>query len=147
MHPAVRPNFFPSRRVLLAQEQHPPQRPSSDCNRAPQRQIFWQTWYIANAYFCFRFVSLDGISCHVDEPRLGVLLKKLRIGLLAVIVLLAGCPRLQQPFTKNDKPKPGATQQSTIKVVVSNGGPVVLNTGTTEFQVRPDGYIQAFLLK
>src|SRR5262249_45133440 len=45
------------------------------------------------------------------------------------------------------KPKPGATQPSAIKVEVNDGGPVVLTTSTSEFKVRPDGYIQASLLK
>jgi len=74
-----------------------------------------------------------------------VILKKLRIVLIASIVLLLACSRLQR--SQEEKPKPGATKPSTIKVEVSTGGPVVFTTSTTEFQVRPDGYVQAFLLK
>ena len=76
-----------------------------------------------------------------------MILKKLRLVLIASIVLLLACSRLQHPFSKEEKPKPGATTPSTIKVDVSTGGPVVFTTRTTEFQVRPDGYIEAFLLK
>ena len=43
--------------------------------------------------------------------------------------------------------KPQPTQPSTINVEVKSGGPAVLTTSTAEFQVRPDGYVQAFLLK
>ena len=74
-----------------------------------------------------------------------MILKKLRIVLIASIVLLLACSRLQR--SQEEKPKPGATKPSTIKVEVSTGGPVVFTTSTTEFQVRPDGYVQAFLLK
>ena len=47
--------------------------------------------------------------------------------------------------TKTAKPEP--TQPSTIKVDVRDGGPVVLTTSAAEFQVKPDGYVQASLLK
>jgi alpha-galactosidase len=76
-----------------------------------------------------------------------VILKKLKIVLIAAIVLLLACSRLQQPVSKEPKAKPGATQPSAIKVEVNDGGPVVLTTSTAEFQARPDGYVQAFLLK
>jgi len=74
-----------------------------------------------------------------------VILKRFRIVLIAAIVTLLACSRLQQ--SKEDKPKPGATQPSTIKVEVNTGGPVTFTTKVSVFQVRPDGYIQAFLLK
>jgi alpha-galactosidase len=74
-----------------------------------------------------------------------VILKKLRIVLLVSITLLLACSRLQR--SQEEKPKPGATKPSTIKVDVSSGGPVVFTTATTEFQVLPDGYVQAYLLK
>jgi alpha-galactosidase len=45
------------------------------------------------------------------------------------------------------KTDPDATQPSAIKVEVNTGGPVVFTTGATEFRVRSDGYVQAFLLK
>ncbi|MFY9562171.1 MAG: alpha-galactosidase [Terriglobales bacterium] len=77
-----------------------------------------------------------------------MILKKLRIVLIAAIALLLACSRLsQQPVAKEPKAKPGATQPSAIKVEVNTGGPVVLRTSAAEFQVRPDGYVQAFLLR
>ena len=76
-----------------------------------------------------------------------MILNKLRIVLIVALLLLLACSRLQQSSSKDAKPKPGATQPSTIKVEVNDGGPVVLTNGTAQFQVRPDGYIQAFLLK
>jgi len=75
-----------------------------------------------------------------------VILKKLRIVLIGAIVVLLACSRLQ-PSAKEPKAKPGATQPSAIKIQVNDGGPVVLTTSAAEFQVRPDGYVQAFLLK
>ena len=39
-----------------------------------------------------------------------------------------------------------SSQPSTIKVDVKTAGPVVLTTSAAEFQVRPDGYVQASLL-
>ena len=47
--------------------------------------------------------------------------------------------------TATTKPEP--TQPSTIKVDVNAGGPIVLTTSAAEFQVRPDGYVQASLLQ
>src|SRR5262249_3903822 len=73
--------------------------------------------------------------------------KKIRIVVVFVPLLLLACSRLQRPSTQEAKPKPGATQPSAIKVEVNDGGPVVLTTSTSEFKVRPDGYIQASLLK
>src|SRR5271155_3694536 len=48
---------------------------------------------------------------------------------------------------KAETAKPQPTQPSTISVEVNAGGPVVLITSAAEFQLRPDGYVQAFLLK
>lgn len=74
--------------------------------------------------------------------------KRLRVVLIAAILALLACSHLPpQPFSKEAKVKPESTQPSTIKVEVNTGGPVVLTTSAAEFQVRPDGYIQAFLLK
>ncbi len=70
-------------------------------------------------------------------------LKKLRVVLAAFILVLLACSRSPEQA----RTKPEATKPSTIKVDVSAGGPVVLTTSTAEFQVRPDGYVQAFLLK
>jgi alpha-galactosidase len=76
-----------------------------------------------------------------------VILKRLRLAPIAAIALLLACSRQPQQAAKEPKTKPGATKPSAIKVDVSDGGPVVLTTSAAEFQVRPDGYVQAFLLK
>ncbi len=75
-----------------------------------------------------------------------MIIKKLGLLLIAAIVLLLACSRLQ-PSVKEPKAKPGATRPSAIKVEVNDGGPVVLTTSTAEFQARPDGYVQASLLR
>ena len=72
-------------------------------------------------------------------------------GLLGATILLVGCskaPHLPAKLTlKSAAPKPEPTQPSTINVEVKGGGPVVLTTSAAQFIVRPDGYVQAFLLK
>ena len=75
-------------------------------------------------------------------------LKRARIPLVAATLFLLACSHLpQQPFGKEARTKPESTQPSSIKVMVNTGGPVVLTTSAAEFQVRPDGYVQAFLVK
>src|SRR5437660_9732520 len=76
-----------------------------------------------------------------------MILKKLRFALIAGIALLLACSRHPQQDAKELKAKPGATRPSAIKIEVNDGGPVVLTTSAAEFQVRPDGYVQAFLLR
>ncbi len=70
---------------------------------------------------------------------------------LGLILLLTACSKLPkwplQTQLKTTTVKPVPTQPSTIGVEVKDGGPVVLTTSTAEFQVRPDGYVQASLLK
>jgi alpha-galactosidase len=56
------------------------------------------------------------------------------------MLLSVGCERTQT----TSEP---ASQPSAIKVVVNDGGPVVLTTSTAEFQILPSGYVQASLLK
>ena len=64
--------------------------------------------------------------------------------MLALIFMLTACSKLP-PKTATAKPEP--TQPSTINVEVKDGGPVTLTTRAAEFQVTPEGYVQAFLLK
>ena len=45
------------------------------------------------------------------------------------------------------KPAAPPSQPSSIKAVVNKGGPVVITSGTAEFQVLPSGYVQAALIK
>jgi alpha-galactosidase len=70
---------------------------------------------------------------------------------LGLIFMLTACSKLsksplQLPL-KTATAKPEPTQPSTINVDVKDGGPVVLTTSAAEFQVTPDGYVQASLLK
>ena len=84
--------------------------------------------------------------------RQGIALIAATLGMaLGFIFLLVGCSKLpksplQLPL-KTATAKPEPTQPSTINVEVKDGGPVVVTTSAAEFQVRPDGYVQAFLLK
>ena len=68
-----------------------------------------------------------------------------------LLTLLSACSKLPksplQLALKTASPKPIPTQPSSINVDVKDGGPAVLTTSTAEFQVTPDGYVQAFLLK
>ena len=66
---------------------------------------------------------------------------------LVLTLVLSACSKLESPLKKTATAKPEPTQPSTIKVEVNDGGPAVLTTATAEFQVRPDGYVQASLLK
>ena len=76
--------------------------------------------------------------------------KLVRILLFALLLPFSACsgrPQLPQLPLPKPKPKPTPTQPSNIKAEVSPGGPAVLTTSAAEFQVRPDGYLQAFLLR
>jgi len=65
----------------------------------------------------------------------------------ALALLLASCTKAPIPVAQNQQPKPAPTLPSAIKVDLQSGGPVVLTTSAAEFRVRPDGYVQASLLK
>ena len=73
--------------------------------------------------------------------------RKLGIIAIGVTLVLVACSKTPQPPIGSSKPKPEPTQPSAIKVELKPGGPVVLTTSAAEFQVNPDGYMQAFLLK
>ncbi len=49
--------------------------------------------------------------------------------------------------TKAPAPKAPPSRPSDIKVEVRDGGPVVITTTTSEFQILPSGYLQATLVK
>jgi alpha-galactosidase len=66
---------------------------------------------------------------------------------LGLALQLTACSKLPKMPLKTATAKPEPTQPSAIKVDVKTGGPVVLTTSAAEFQVTPDGYVQAFLLK
>jgi alpha-galactosidase len=65
-----------------------------------------------------------------------------RCFLMLSLSLLAACNHAPAP-----KPKEPPTKPSDIKVEVKDGGPLVLTTGTAEFDVLPSGYVEGFLLK
>ncbi len=73
------------------------------------------------------------------------------VATLGATLLLTACSKLpESPLKlaqKTATAKPEPTQPSAIKVDVKDGGPVVLTTSAAEFQVTPDGYVQASLLK
>jgi len=75
------------------------------------------------------------------------IVRNLWIPLLAAILLLSACSKVSKPESNAAKTKPAATQPSAIKVETNDGGPLLLTTPAAQFQVRPDGYIQASLLK
>ena len=57
----------------------------------------------------------------------------------ALLLFAAGCKRAT-PAAPHSEP-------STVKVAVSDGGPIVITSRSAEFQLLPSGYIEAFLLK
>jgi alpha-galactosidase len=65
---------------------------------------------------------------------------------LDLALLLMACSKLPKSPLKTGTAKPEPTQPSAINVDVKAGGPVTLTTSAAEFQVTPDGYVQAFLL-
>ena len=65
-------------------------------------------------------------------------------GLALGFAVLLSCNRALPP-KQTEKAPP--TRPSDIKVDVKDGGPLVLTTGTAEFDISPSGYVQAFLLK
>jgi alpha-galactosidase len=73
----------------------------------------------------------------------------LNLLLLLLISLMTACSKLPESVKEASKAaaKPAPTQPSIINVDVKGGGPIVLTTSTSVFEVRPDGYIQAYLLK
>src|SRR6267378_4100753 len=69
------------------------------------------------------------------------------IAKLTLILALTACSNLSNGPGKTATPKPEPTQPSAILVKVDDGGPITITTSTAEFQLRPDGYVQASLLK
>ena len=77
--------------------------------------------------------------------------RKSRVAVLCVTLVLAfllmACSKLQKSPPQNQVAKSQPTQPSAINVDIKGGGPVTLTTTATEFEVTPNGYVQAFLLK
>jgi len=77
--------------------------------------------------------------------------RKSRIAVLCVTLVLAflptACSKLQKSPTQPETVKPQPTQPSAISVDIKGGGPVTLATSAAEFEITPDGYVHALLLK
>lgn len=68
---------------------------------------------------------------------------------IATLLTLTACSELPKPPQTSlgkTAAKAEPTQPSGITVDVKDGGPIVLTTNTAEFEIRPDGYVQASLL-
>ena len=66
---------------------------------------------------------------------------KLFLAVIGTMLLHTGCARTTKKQVETH------SEPSKILVVVNAGGPVVLTTGTAEFQVLPSGYLQSSLMK
>src|ERR1700693_4406464 len=65
---------------------------------------------------------------------------------IALTFLLSDCSKPPDERTNSPSTKPESSQTSTIRGDVKEDGPIILTTSGAEFQVRPDGYVQASLL-
>jgi alpha-galactosidase len=66
-------------------------------------------------------------------------ISRVSVACCAVLLVCTGCSRhVQKSSANNSRP-------SDIQVKVNDGGPVTLTTSTSEFDVLPSGYIQAYL--
>src|SRR5215469_2424323 len=63
------------------------------------------------------------------------------ITLIWLSCLTVGCTK------RAEAPKQPPSQPSAIKVEVRDGGPILVTTKTSEFQILPSGFVQATLLK
>jgi alpha-galactosidase len=63
---------------------------------------------------------------------------------ITLAALLAATLSCIKPATQ---PKPAPSRPSDVKVEVRDGGPVVISTSGTKFQILPSGFLQATLLK
>jgi alpha-galactosidase len=64
----------------------------------------------------------------------------------AIILILGVTLSCSRPATQTQSAAP-PSRPSDIKVAVNDGGPVVIQTSSAEFQVLPSGYVQGFLVK
>src|SRR5258708_474917 len=78
------------------------------------------------------------LSCRM---RTATLSSRLILGLVGIIFLHTGCAR-----TAKRQAGPHS-EPSKVSVVINSGGPIVLTTSTSEFQILPSGYLLASLLK
>jgi hypothetical protein len=65
-----------------------------------------------------------------------------------VTIMFSGLAACMLSCTKPpEQPRPGPSRPSDIKVVVHDGGPLILTSGTAEFRILPSGFLQGTLLK
>src|SRR3989442_15592731 len=64
---------------------------------------------------------------------------------LKLILIVAGAMLLSTGCARKEKKPEARSEPSKIKIVVNDGGPVIVTTSTAEFQVLRSGYVQAFL--
>src|SRR5439155_20729873 len=62
-----------------------------------------------------------------------------------LILIVAGAMSLCTGCARKEKKPEARSEPSKIKVDVNDDGPMIITTGTAEFQVLPFGYVQAFL--
>src|ERR1700685_4297596 len=63
------------------------------------------------------------------------------------LILLTSCSRVPNAPPKTATSSQAPEPPSTIRVEVKDGGPVVITTGSAEFAVLSNGYVQASLLE
>ena len=73
--------------------------------------------------------------------------RKLRITVLSAVLAFAACSNTPKQPRHDAESQSEASAPSAIKVDINPRGPLVLTTGAAEFELRPDGYVQAWLLK
>src|SRR5882672_3640747 len=61
--------------------------------------------------------------------------------------LLQGCEKPRDAAPASSAPKSAPAPVSAVNVQVNAGGPLVVTTAVSEFDLTPRGYVQAFLLR
>src|SRR5439155_9331031 len=84
-------------------------------------------------------------TCSPGLRRLGMIHSRLRIELVVTlfVLVLPACNRQPSPSTQKE-PKAAAPE---VSVTADAQGPIVIRTKSSEFDVLPSGYVQAFLVK
>src|SRR5215467_8251671 len=94
--------------------------------------------------FCFRYTILlarGTMNRTASGSSVSVCSLLPTIALIGLTCLTVGCTK------RAEAPKQPPSQPSAIKVDVRDGGPIVVTTKTSEFQILPSGFVQATLLK
>jgi alpha-galactosidase len=100
------------------------------------------------SYEIFCFLSFYNDLLRGNMQRISSRRNLSRLFFFIFAITLAGAACLMLSCSKpGTQPKPEPSRPSDIKVEVRDGGPVVLTTSTAEFQILPNGFLQAALLK